>query len=152
MKTEIDMLFDDLLAAAEESTSKNDKWIVIDKACACASKWTLHDYQEVLDRILWLVEQFPHLDFGGPGPFGSFIETRPVGAYSRQLVDSLQRVPCTQVLGWLDRTMRMDASERRADGGLEPDAFAEVLKGILENSRASEDCKAFATACFESLQ
>ena len=108
-----------------------------------------HDYPQVLARILALIEAFPELDYGGPGPFGSFIETQPVGAYSQALVASLARVPSVQVLGWLDRTMRMDAAQRAADGGLEAPAFAAVAQAVLAHPLTSADCQSFGRMCLD---
>ena len=149
MDKKLGLIFKDFLTAAEEATSKQDEWIMIDQAHAHLDDLSSHDYPQVLQRILTLIEKYPELDYGGPGPFGSFLETQPVGAYSLELVASLQRQPNVQVLGWLDRTMRMDASQRTADGGIEPSYYAEVVTTVLQHPMASENCKSFARICLE---
>ncbi|PUE09358.1 hypothetical protein B9Z51_10780 [Limnohabitans sp. T6-5] len=149
MAKPLNSIFDDLLKAAQEAALKQDKWIIIDRAYAHLDDLSSHDYQQVLQRILALIEKYPELDYGGPGPFGSFLETQAVGAYSPQLVASLQRQPSVQVLGWLDRTMRMDESQRTADGGIEPSYYAEVVTTVLQHPMASENCKSFARMCVE---
>ncbi len=149
MNKKLGLIFEDFLAAAEEAMSKQDKWIIIDRVYAHLDDLSSHDYQQVLQRILVLIEKYPELDYGGPGPFGSFLETQPVGAYSLELVASLQRQPSVQVLGWLDRTMRMDESQRTADGCIEPSYYAEVVTTVLQHPMASENCKSFARMCVE---
>lgn len=149
MEKALDLIFEELVGATQEATSKDDKWIIIDRAYAHLDDLSSHDYQQVLQRILALIEKYPELDYGGPGPFGSFLETQPVGAYSLELVASLQRQPSVQVLGWLDRTMRMDAAQRTADGGIEPSYYADVVTTVLQHPMASENCKSFARMCRE---
>ena len=140
-------MFESLGAAAASATEKQDKWIVIDHAYTQLEAWSEHEYSQVLDHILALIEEFPELDYGGPGPFGEFIETQPVGRYSHQLAASLQRRPSVQVLGWLDRTMRMQRAQRIAQGGLERSAYIELLQAVMAHPLASADCREFAQLC-----
>jgi hypothetical protein len=149
MENELDSIFENIYMAAADAAAANDKWLVIDCTYRYVEDWPHYDYQEVLARILAVIEHFPELDYGGPGPFGEFIETQPIGAYAYQLAQSLQRRPSVQVLGWLDRTMRVDASVREAQGGLEDEEFIEVLTEVLEHPLASESCKAFARMCLD---
>ncbi|WP_137935786.1 hypothetical protein [Chitinivorax sp. B] len=151
MNNDLDAIFAILTSAAADASAKYDKWIVIDSAYAQQTALSTHDYQQVLTHILTLIEQYPELDYGGPGPFGTLIEAQPVGAYSQQLLDSLHRQPSIQVIGWLNRTMRMDGSERSISGGVSEVDFTEALRMVLQHPLASEDCKSFAELCLTDL-
>ena len=145
--TNLDAIFQNIFSAAEQSRIKNDKWIVIDSAYAHLEQLTAHNYQDVLKRIIHLIEHFPDLDYGGPGPFGMLIEKETPSAYLPPLMESLRRKPSSQVLHWLARTMRIPLPQRQSEGGVEPTAFAEVLRNVLQHPLATEDCKSFARIC-----
>ncbi len=152
MEKQTDPVFDILLAAAAEANAQGDKWIVIDCAYEHLDALGDHDFDEVLAQILALVERYPELDFGGPGPFGGFIEQRPVDAYADQLLASLERQPSVQVVGWLDRIMRAKGARRKkAWAALPPARFALALAAVLRHPLASEDCKTFAQECLADI-
>ncbi|MDF3835730.1 hypothetical protein P3W85_22675 [Cupriavidus basilensis] len=151
MNNTLDAIFAAIDMAATDATAKGDKWIVIDCVYGYLDKLETHDYQQVLACILALIEKYPELDYGGPGPFGTFIEGQPVGAYTPQLLDSLQRQPSSQVVSWLDRTMRMEEEEREKQGGTTPAQFARALKAVLLHPSVSEDCKSFAQMCLADI-
>ncbi len=152
MEKRTDPVFGILLAAAAEANAKGDKWIVIDCAYEHMDALGDHDFDEALAQILALVERYPELDFGGPGPFGNFIERQPVAAYADQLLASLERQPSVQVVGWLDRIMRVEGSRReKAWAALPPARFALALAAVLRHPLAREDCKSFAQECLAEM-
>jgi hypothetical protein len=132
---------------------QQDKWLIIDPVYEHLE--TLQDaaLEQVLPHILTLIETYPELDYGGPGPFGSLIEEHPMAAYTPALLASLERQPSVQVIGWLDRTMRVDEDFQRGDpnpvGAAE---FAAVLRKIVDSPLASDDCKEFAQICLKDLK
>ena len=75
-----------------------------------------------------------------------------MAAYTPALLESLQRQPSVQVIGWLDRTMRVNEDFQRGDpnpvGAAE---FAAVLKKVIDSPLASDDCKEFAQLCLKDL-
>lgn len=153
MEKRTDAVFEILRAAAAEANARGDKWIVID--CAYEHMDTLgdHDFDEVLAQVLALVERYPQLDFGGPGPFGDFIEQQPVDAYASQLLESLERQPSVQVVGWLDRIVRAKGARRKkAWVALPPARFALALAAVLRHPLTTEDCKSFAQVCLADIE
>ena len=149
MSLYLDTVFDNLFDAAVEAHVHQDKWRVIDCACLHVERLMIFDYDEVLARILALIEQFPDLDYGGPGPFGTLIEQQPVKAYEAALLASLVRQPSTQVLGWLDRTLGLDEAEREAQQLISRARYADVLRQVIAHPRAPQGCVAFAQMCLE---
>ncbi|WP_416052072.1 hypothetical protein [Cupriavidus basilensis] len=147
MNPDSDSIFSNLDKAAAEARAQGDKWIVIDRIYEHLDALESQDYQEVLARILALIEKYPELDYGGPGPFGSLIERQPVGAYAAQLLASLKRQPSTQVVGFLDRMMRMDEAEREEQGGPTVAAFLDALNAVLRHPAADDGCREFAQMC-----
>lgn len=152
MEKRTDAVFEILRAAAAEANAKGDKWIVIDCAYEHMDALGDHDFDEVLAQILALVERYPQLDFGGPGPFGDFIEQQPVDAYADQLLASLERQPSVQVVGWLDRIMRAEGCRRqKAWAAMPPSRFAVALEAVLKHPLAAEDCRSFVRECLADI-
>lgn len=147
MSLYLDTVFENLYDAATEAHVHQDKWRVIDCACLHVERLKIFNYDEVLARILALVEAFPDLDYGGPGPFGSLIEQKPVSAYEAALLASLVRQPSTQVLGWLDRTMGLDAAERETQQLISRARYADVLQQVIAHPLAPQGCVEFAQMC-----
>jgi hypothetical protein len=118
VSTTLEQLFSQFTSAAQAARDQQDKWLIIDPVYEHLE--TLQDaaLEQVLPHILTLIETYPELDYGGPGPFGSLIEEHPMAAYTPALLASLERQPSVQVIGWLDRTMRVDElSARRPEPG-----------------------------------
>ncbi|WP_313915164.1 hypothetical protein [Tahibacter sp.] len=152
MEKRTDAVFEILRAAAAEANAKGDKWIVIDCAYEHMDALGDHDFDEVLAQILALVERYPQLDFGGPGPFGDFIEREPVDAYADQLLASLERRPSVQVVGWLDRIMRAKCYRRqKAWAAIPPSRFALAPEAVLRHPLAAEDCRSFSRECLADI-
>lgn len=152
MTTALNSIFTTLAEAAEQSRAQNDKWIVIDCAYQHLDALRLHDYPQVLEQILALVETYPELDYGGPGPFGMLIEAQAIPAYEGALLASLARQPSTQVLGWLSRTMQLEDAERDALGLISRARFTQLLEDVQVHPLVPEDCVDFAQLCLEDDQ
>ncbi len=152
MSTPIEELFSQFRSAAQAASEQHDKWLIIDPVYEHLETLQASALEQVLPHILALIEAYPELDYGGPGPFGSLIEEHPMAAYTPALLESLQRQPSVQVIGWLDRTMRVNEDFQRGDpnpvGAAE---FAAVLKKVIDSPLASDDCKGFAQLCLKDL-
>lgn len=152
MSTPIEELFSQFRSAAQAASEQHDKWLIIDPIYEHLETLQASALEQVLPHILALIEAYPELDYGGPGPFGSLIEEHPMAAYTPALLESLQRQPSVQVIGWLDRTMRVNEDFQRGDpnpvGAAE---FAAVLKKVIDSPLASDDCKGFAQLCLKDL-
>lgn len=152
MSTSIEELFSQFRSAAQAASEQHDKWLIIDPVYEHLETLQASALEQVLPHILALIEAYPELDYGGPGPFGSLIEEHPMAAYTPALLESLQRQPSVQVIGWLDRTMRVNEDFQRGDpnpvGAAE---FAAVLKKVIDSPLASDDCKGLAQLCLKDL-
>ena len=152
VSTPIEELFSQFHSAAQVASEQHDKWLIIDPVYEHLETLQASTLEQVLPHILALIEAYPELDYGGPGPFGSLIEEHPMAAYTPALLESLQRQPSVQVIGWLDRTMRVNEDFQRGDpnpvGAAE---FAAVLKKVIDSPLASDDCKEFAQLCLKDL-
>ena len=134
MSTPIEELFSQFRSAAQAASEQHDKWLIIDPVYEHLETLQASALEQVLPHILALIEAYPELDYGGPGPFGSLIEEHPMAAYTPALLESLQRQPSVQVIGSLDRTMRVNEDFQRGDpnpvGAAE---FAAVLKKVIDS-------------------
>ncbi|MBV8250104.1 MAG: hypothetical protein JO200_16860 [Comamonas sp.] len=153
MSAAIEPLFSAFATAARAAWEQQDKWLLIDPVYEQLETLQAAPLEQVLPRILALVESYPELDYGGPGPFGSLIEEHPMAAYTPALLASLERQPSTQVIGWLDRTMRVDPElQRRDPNPVGPAEFALALEKVLQHPGAAQDCKEFAQLCLNDLK
>lgn len=141
-------IFDAFDAAAKAASEQSNKWLLIDCVHEHLDDLGIFDYHDVLARILHLVERYPLLDMGGPGPFGTFIEGQSFNAYTPQLLASLQRQPSTTVLGWLDRTMGdEDFQNGYGPNPVSREHFHAVLASIIHDPRVDTGCRDFARLC-----
>jgi hypothetical protein len=62
---------------------------------------------EAVEPIFRLIERSPAIDFGGPGPFGTFLEQfykeNPPMNFEESLIESLKRKPTEYTIYLLDR-------------------------------------------------
>lgn len=147
-----DAVFDVLRAAAAEAQAKHDKWLLIDCAYDNLDELGDMEFDKALAGILALVESYPDLDYGGPGPFGTLIEEHPAADYTPQLLTSLQRQPSGWVVSLLDRMTRVPADQRGKNGFVTIADFIRSLEAVLQHPSASEDCRSFASLCLEDLR
>lgn len=153
MSNSLDSLFAQFHHAASAAQVQQDKWLIIDAVYEQMEALQAQPLDALLPRILALVEAWPELDYGGPGPFGSLIEEHPMASYTPALAASLLRQPSTQVIGWLDRTTRADADMLARDPNpVGPVELSALLEKVLQHAAASDDCKAFAQLCLNDLR
>ena len=153
MSTTLEQLFSQFTSAAQAAQDQQDKWLIIDPVYEHLE--TLQDaaLEQVLPHILTLIETYPELDYGGPGPFGSLIEEHPLAAYTPALLASLQRQPSVQVMGWLDRAVRAEGLDLPCGPNpVRPADYAAVLAQIAQHPLASDDCKAFAEDSLDDVR
>lgn len=142
MTSALDSLFTEFATAAEAARAQDNKWLVIDPIYAHMDTLAAASLEQLLPRILALIETYPTLDYGGPGPFGSLIEEHPLAAYTPALLASLQRQPSIQVMGWLDRAVRAEGLDLPC--GPNPvrlQDYAQVLEQIGSHALADADCR-----------
>ena len=152
MPTTLNDLFALFEPAAKAAQEQGDKYLIIDPIYEHFETLQAAPFDELLPRILKLIETYPEADYGGPGPFGSLIEEHPMASYTPGLAQSLLRQPSIQVIGWLDRTTRVDDDMRQRDPNPVGNAeFAAVLRQVLVHPGASQDCKDFAQDCLNDL-
>jgi hypothetical protein len=152
MPTTLNDLFAEFEPAAKAAQEQGDKYLIIDPIYEHLETLQAAPFDEVLPRILKLIETWPEADYGGPGPFGSLIEEHPMANYTPALAQSLLRQPSIQVIGWLDRTTRVDDDMRERDPNpVGNPEFAVVLRQVLVHPGASQDCKDFAQDCLNDL-
>jgi len=146
-------LFASLTEHAAQALQQDNKWLLIDPVYDQLDLLVAQPFDAVLDCILQLIETYPMLDYGGPGPFGSLIEAHPLAAYVPALVASLQRQPSTQVVGWLDRAAGAQALDLPCGPNpLRPADYVLVLEQVLAHPLASEACQDFTRMCLEDAR
>jgi hypothetical protein len=148
----LEELFHEFDLSARKASNEGDKYIIIDRVYENFDDLSAFPFKEVLGKILELIERYPALDYGGPGPFGSFIEEHPTSEYAHELLDSLYRQPSTQVLGWLDRTM--SDNDFQDDNAASPEVkqkYKACLLSVMSNPKTTSDCKDFASICVKDL-
>lgn len=87
---------------------------------------------EAVEPILRLIERSPDIDYGGPGPFGTFLELfyrKGSGMnYEDLLIESLKRKPTAYTIFLLDRICRDKSNPDRP-------LYVEIIK-----TYANSDC------------
>jgi len=101
---------------------------------------------EAVEPILHLIERCPDIDYGGPGPFGSFLEKfyrkDSNVRYEDLLLESLQRKPTPYTIFLLERICRdkdnpdrpcyVKAIKAYADSDCLDDYWKEAIRSIEE--------------------
>jgi hypothetical protein len=90
-----------------EANLKGDKYLFQDPAFDLIDEIEeLDNSADFVEPIFKLIERSPNIDFGGPGPFGHFLEKfsdKGNGNYEEQLILSLQRKPTEYTIFLLHR-------------------------------------------------
>ncbi|TYQ18142.1 UNVERIFIED_CONTAM: hypothetical protein Cloal_0555 [Acetivibrio alkalicellulosi] len=89
---------------------------------------------DAIEPILMLVEKYPLLDYGGPGPFGSFLETYFNKGYEEKLIESIKRKPTEYTIFLLVRIANDTRNPKRQE-------YMELLKSHSENDCLSDQWK-----------
>lgn len=79
---------------------------------------------DFIEPIFLLIERSPEIDFGGPGPLGSFLENFYHKGYEEKLLESLKRKPTKYTIFLLLRLCN-DVNNPKAE---EYKAFLESLE------------------------
>lgn len=70
---------------------------------------------DFVEPILLLIERSPDIDFGGPGPFGTFLEKFYRNGYEEMLIKSLQRGSKKYTIFLLERLCNDETSPNRKE-------------------------------------
>jgi len=88
----------------KEAHKTGDKYVFQDPAYNITDELEeLEKPFEAVEPIMRLIERSPNIDYGGPGPFGSFIEKFSHEGYEELLIESLQRKPTNYTIFLLNR-------------------------------------------------
>ena len=94
MDTRITELLEEIKKAIDKAATTGDKYQFIDPVFDLTDE--LEQCETPFDAvrpILELIESSPNIDFGGPGPLGSFMEKFYHEGYEEELVAQLKRKP-----------------------------------------------------------
>ena len=104
MDARITELLEELKQAIDKAATTGDKYQFIDPAYDLTDE--LEQCEKPFDAvrpILELIESSPNIDFGGPGPLGSFMEKFYHEGYEEELVASLKRKPTEYTISLMFR-------------------------------------------------
>lgn len=102
-----------LIALADQ---EKDKYLFIDPAYEIIDEIEeLGNAFDFVEPIFLLVERSPDIDFGGPGPLGSFLEKFYHNGYEDILVKSLQRKPKEYTIYLLERLCNDESNPKRKE-------------------------------------
>lgn len=93
----------------EEAYQSDNKYLFIDPAYDILdnAEKEMDNPSDLTEPIFRLIEQSPNIDFGGPGPIGSFVERVDWKAdnerYEQKVIDSLKRKPTEYMIFMLFR-------------------------------------------------
>ena len=104
MDTRITELLEEIKKAIDKAATTGDKYQFIDPVFDLTDE--LEQCETPFDAvrpILELIESSPNIDFGGPGPLGSFMEKFYHEGYEEELVASLKRKPTEYTIALMFR-------------------------------------------------
>ena len=112
MSKEINDYILELEKLIDEAHKTGDKYVFIDPAYDIMDALEeLENPFEAVKPILQLIERSPYIDYGGPGPLGSFLEKfyhkDSNVSYEDLLLESLQRKPTNYTIFLLNRLCRV---------------------------------------------
>jgi len=104
MPKEINDYILELEKLIKEAHKTGDKYVFQDPAYDITDELEkLEKPFEAVEPVLRLIERGPDIDYGGPGPLGTFIENFYNKGYEELLVESLQRKPTNYTIFLLNR-------------------------------------------------
>lgn len=104
MNQELEQLINQLEQYIQKAHQSGNKYDFIDSAYPLVEVLeTLEHPLVVVEAILKLIERSPDIDYGGPGPLGSFMESFYHKGYEEKLVESVNRKPTVCTLHLLER-------------------------------------------------
>jgi len=143
MKKEINDYILELEGLIIEAHKTGDKYVFQDSAYDIMDELeSLENPFEAVEPILRLIERSPHIDYGGPGPFGNFIEKFWHKGYEELLIESLQRKPTNYTIFLLiricndknapDRPRYIRIAKTYANSEYLSDFWKETIRNIKE--------------------
>ena len=104
MDSKISDIIENLKEAMQQAALTGDKYQFQDPAYEIVDELELCDnHFDAVRPILQLIENGPAIDFGGPGPLGSFLETFYHAGYEEELLASLKRKPTEYTIALMFR-------------------------------------------------
>jgi hypothetical protein len=101
------------------------------------------DAFEAIQPIFKLMEKYPNVNFGSPGPLVHFVEKFYKNGYEEKLVESLKRQPTQHTVWMLNRVINGSQGDRKA-------YFINVLDSIIAFPNLDEEILSLASH-FKSL-
>jgi len=115
MQNSIDSYIEQLESWINEAFEKKDKYLFQDPAYDLLDEVKeLNNSVDFLEPLFKLIERSPDIDFGGPGPFGSFLE-KFREEYREKLIESLKRKPTRYTIFLLCRICNAKNDPNRAE-------------------------------------
>lgn len=105
----IDQVIPRLQEKIEEAYKSGNKYDFIDPAYDILddAEKEMDNPSDLVEPLFRLIENSPNIDFGGPGPIGSFVERadweKDQEAYEQKVMDSLKRKPTEYMIFMLFR-------------------------------------------------
>lgn len=104
MDAHIQEFVSQLDALIQQAHKSGDKYAFIDPAYDLFDEIeTIEHPFDFVEPIFLLLEKSPNIDFGGPGPIGSFLEKFYRNGYEDKLLQSLERKPTQYTVYLLSR-------------------------------------------------
>ncbi|MGY3188067.1 hypothetical protein [Lysinibacillus sp. TE18511] len=116
MGNEVEGYIYELEKLIELADREKDKYLFIDPVYEIIDEIEELGYAfDFVEPIFLLVERSPDIDFGGPGPLGSFLEKFYHNGYEDILVKSLQRKPKEYTIYLLERLCNDESNPKRKE-------------------------------------
>ncbi|RZL68008.1 MAG: hypothetical protein EOO93_04315 [Pedobacter sp.] len=104
MTEQIRNIIDRLKTYIKKAEESGDKYDFIDPAYEVADELNgIENNFDAIEPILLIIERSPDIDYGGPGPLGSFLENHYKKGYEELLLKSIERRPTEFTLHLLHR-------------------------------------------------
>ena len=104
MKKQISEIINRLEEYIKKAKETGDKYDFIDPAYEVTDELNgMENNFDAIEPIFLLIERSPDIDYGGPGPLGSFFERYYKKGYEELLLNSIERKPTEFTLHLLHR-------------------------------------------------
>lgn len=128
MDTKILVIVEKLKSLINQAVIKDDKYQFIDPAYELIDELEECEHPfDAIKPIFELIETSPNIDYGGPGPLGSFMEEYYHEGYEEELVASLNRKPTNYTIFLMFRVI---ADKSNPD----LDRYKKILKTVKYTS------------------
>jgi hypothetical protein len=111
MTEQLKLIIDQLEECIKKAQETGDKYDFIDPAYEIIDKLdAMENNIDAIEPILQLIERSAAIDYGGPGPLGSFLENFYNKGYEELLLKSIERKPTEYTLHLLHRLINDKAN------------------------------------------